>query len=119
VKFLIDADLPPWMIAALAAEGHDAVHADDIGIATYPDFVVAEHARDGERCVLSGDFDFANIRNYEPAKYRGIVVLTIPRKAGSPYMRILLGKLFDYLRAGGTVDRKLLIIEADRIRVRE
>jgi len=33
-------------------------------------------------------------------------------------MRFLLGKLFEHLRAGGAVDGKLLIVEADRIRTR-
>jgi len=119
VKFLIDADLPLWMTGAMAAEGHDAVHTDDIGLATFPDPVVGEHARDGGRCIVTGDFDFADIRNYNPARYHGIVVLTLPFRAGSPYMRLLLEEFFDYLRAGGTVEGKLLIVELGRIRVRE
>ena len=37
---------------------------------------------------------------------------------GSAYMRFLLGKLFEHLRDGGTIDGKLLIVEADHIRTR-
>jgi Domain of unknown function (DUF5615) len=118
VKFLIDAALPPWMIDAFAAEGHDAVHADDLGIGHSADPEIAREAQRTDRCVITRDFDFADLRNYEPTQHRGIVVLAVPRHRGSAYMRFLLGKLFEHLRAGGVVDGKLLIVEADRIRTR-
>jgi hypothetical protein len=118
VKFLIDAALPPWMIDAFSAEGHDAVHADDLGIGHSADPEIAREAQQEERCVITRDFDFADLRNYDPTQHRGIVVLTVPRHRGSAYMRFLLGKLFEHLRAGGAVDGKLLIVEADRIRTR-
>jgi len=106
------------MIDAFAAEGHDAVHADDLGIAHSEDPEIAREAQRTDRCVITRDFDFADLRNYDPARHRGIVVLAVPRHRGSAYMRFLLGKLFDHLRAGGAVDGKLLIVEADRIRTR-
>jgi hypothetical protein len=118
VKFLIDASLPPWMVETLAAEGHDAVHADDLGIGHAEDREIANEALRQERCVVTRDFDFADLRNYDPTQHRGIVVLAIPRHRGSAYMRFLLGKLIDHLRAGGLMDRKLLIVDADRIRTR-
>lgn len=118
MKFLIDAALPPWMIDAFTAEGHDAVHADDLGIGHSADPEIARAAQTGERCVVTRDFDFADLRNYDPADHRGIVVLTVPRHRGSAYMRYLLGRLFGYIRDGGIIDGKLLIIDADRIRIR-
>lgn len=106
------------MIDAFAAEGHDAVHADDLGIRHEADPEIAKEARRLERCVITRDFDFADLRNYVPTQHRGIVVLAIPRHRGSAYMRFLLTKLFEHLRAGGAIDGKLLIVEADRIRTR-
>jgi predicted nuclease of predicted toxin-antitoxin system len=44
VKFLIDAAPPPWMVDAFSAEGHDAVHADDLGIAHSADPEIAREA---------------------------------------------------------------------------
>jgi len=107
------------MVETFAAEGHDAIHADDLGIGHSPDTDIARNAVDRECCIVTRDFDFADLRNYVPALHRGIVVLEIPRHRGSTYMRYLLGKLFDYLRAGGSVDGKLLIIDPDRIRTRQ
>ena len=106
------------MIDAFAAEGHDAIHADDLGVGHAADQEIAKEAQRTERCVVTRDFDFADLRNEEPTHHRGIVVLAIPRHRGSAYMRFLLGRLFEHLRAGGAVDGKLLIIEPDRIRTR-
>ena len=106
------------MVQTFAAEGHDAVHADDAGIGNAPDELIAQRARDMGRCVITRDYDFANIRNYDPRLYRGIVVLFVPKDRGSPYMRLLLAKLFEHLRAGAPVDGKLLIVEMERIRTR-
>jgi len=106
------------MIDAFAAEGHDAVHADELGIGHSADSEIAREGQRTDRCVITRDFDFADLRNYEPAQHHGIVVLAVPRHRGSAYMRFLLGKLFEHLRAGGVVDGKLLIVEADRIRTR-
>lgn len=118
MKFLVDAGLPPWVVQALVAEGYDAVHADDAGIGHAPDELIAERARGTDRCIITRDYDFADVRNYDPRRHHGIIVLFVPRDRGSPYMRLLLAKLFDHLRAGGVVDRKLLIVEAERIRTR-
>ena len=107
------------MIEAFAAAGHEAVHADDEGLGRAADERIADYGVATGRCIVTGDFDFADLRNYPPKQYHGIVVLTIPRGAGSPYMRILLAELFRYLQRGGTVDAKLLIVEPGRIRVRE
>lgn len=79
----------------------------------------AEFARAGEWTIVTGDFDFADVRNYEPAKFEGIVVLYVPRDRGSAYMHLLLAKFLEYLQTGGAIRGKLLIVEGDRIRVRD
>ena len=118
MKFLIDAALPPWMVEVFVAEGHDAVHADDLGIGHSADTEIASAALVEERCIVTRDYDFADLRNYDPAKHQGIVVLTVPLHRGSTYMRYLLGRLFEHIRGGGAVSGKLLIVDADRIRTR-
>lgn len=119
MKFLIDASLPPSMVDAFIAEAHEAVHADDLGLGHAADSEIGDAARASQRAVVTRDFDFADVRNYRPPDYYGIVVLTIPKHRGSTYMRYLLAKLFEYVRSGGEIEGKLLILDADRIRVRE
>ena len=39
---------------------------------------------------MTGDFDFSDIRNYPPAQYAGLVVLSIPRDAAALFILNLL-----------------------------
>ena len=119
MKFLVDAGLPVWIVAYLAEAGHDGVHARQLGIGGAPDHIIAERARDEKRCIITRDFDFGDIRAYPPRDYAGIVVLTMPRDRGSPYIRLLLERLMQFARDGGTVTGKLLVVTENRIRVRD
>ena len=81
MRFLIDADLPRATGESLRRAGHDAFDVRDIGLGDAKDSKIAAYARAHQLCLLTGDFDFADIRNYPPHLYAGIVVLTIPRNA--------------------------------------
>ena len=39
-----------------------------------------------QQCLVTGDFDFADIRDYPPQHYAGIVVLGIPLTATAIYI---------------------------------
>lgn len=119
MKFVIDAGLPPWMVRAFAAAGHDAMHVESTLPANASDQKIAEHARVTGRAIVTRDFDFSNVRAFEPSRFDGIVVLTIPRDRGSAYMRLLLARLFEFLRTVDSIRGKLLIVEVNRIRVRD
>lgn len=81
VRFLIDADLPRSTKALLEKFGHEAIDVRDIGLRSVKDQVIARYAQDHQACLLTGDFGFADIRNYPPETYYGIVVLGLPRDA--------------------------------------
>ena len=119
MKFLLDNDLPKWMINAFVGAGYEAVHVRDLGRSRDADPLIGEFARAGEWTIVTGDFDFADVRNYRPAGRPGVVVLVIPRHRGSPYMRLLLDEVFAHLAAGRPTRGKLLIVEPGRIRVRD
>ena len=54
------------------AEGFDV---RDIGLRSAKDPQIAEYAQAEKLCLITGDYDFADIRNYPPDRYSGIVVL--------------------------------------------
>src|SRR5712691_4595815 len=81
MRFLIDASLPRSAAVLLQQMGHDAVDARDVGMRSATDDVVAAHARRNQQALVTRDFDFADIRNYPPADYPGIVVLRLPDDA--------------------------------------
>jgi len=96
MKFLVDADLPRRTAELLRQHGHDAVDVRDEGLGAVPDGEIADYARSRGLCLMSGDFGFADIRNYPPERYPGIVVLQLPRDATAgtilAQVRSLLGR---------------------------
>lgn len=81
VRFLIDADLPRSIKTLLEKFGHEAIDVRDIGLRSAKDQVIARYAQDHQACLLTGDFGFADIRNYPPETFYGIVVPGLPRDA--------------------------------------
>ena len=118
MRFLIDADLPRSTKPLLERFGHEAIDVRDIGLGSAKDPVIARYAQEYQACLLTGDFGFADIRNYPPESYDGIVVLTLPRDATA---RSILGLIEEMLRQSEVVaqlPRRLAIVEAGRIRLR-
>jgi hypothetical protein len=76
MRFLIDADLPRPVAPLVRSLGHEATDVRDVGLGEAPDAEIAAYARAHELCLLTGDFDFADIRDYPPEHYYGIVVLS-------------------------------------------
>ena len=89
MRFLIDADLPRSAKPLLEKYGHEAVDVRDIGLRHAKDAVIARYAVDHQACLITGDFGFADVRNYPPASYHGIVVLELPRDANA---KLILGR---------------------------
>jgi hypothetical protein len=81
VRFLIDANMPRSSGEALRRWGHEALDVRDIGLGGAADADIARHARENGLAIVTRDFDFADIRNYPPADYQGLVVLELPDDA--------------------------------------
>ena len=74
MRFLIDACLPRDFGPLIASYGHDAVDVRDIGMRRADDPDIAAHAKREGMALLSEDWGFADIRDYPPPEYYGIVV---------------------------------------------
>ena len=118
MRFLIDADLPRSTKPLLEEYGHEAIDARDIGLRHADDSEIARCALDRAACLTTGDFGFADIRNYPPENYHGIVVLELPRDADATF---ILGLIESFIRQTAIVARlpgRLAIVKAGRIRLR-
>jgi hypothetical protein len=118
VRFLVDADLPRSAAGVIRRHGHEVVDVRDTNLRSAADPAIAAHAKAEQRCLISGDFGFADIRNYPPADYAGIVVLELPRHATATF---ILGLVEGLLQRSDILERlpgRLAIVEPARIRLR-
>lgn len=118
MRFLIDADLPRSIKTLLEKFGHEAIDVRDIGLRSAKDQVIARYAQDHQACLLTGDFGFADIRNYPPETFYGIVVLGLPRDATGAFILHLVEEILRQSEVLARLPRKLAIVEAGRIRLR-
>ncbi|GAC1589641.1 MAG: hypothetical protein NVS3B21_06450 [Acidimicrobiales bacterium] len=57
-RFLVDENLSPALAASLVADGHDAVHVNDVGLSQRPDAQILGWAARQDRTVITADHDF-------------------------------------------------------------
>ncbi|HEY3354065.1 MAG TPA: DUF5615 family PIN-like protein [Polyangia bacterium] len=118
MRFLVDADLPRRAADLLRRAGHDAVDVRDVGLGPAPDEHIAAYARENARCLVTGDFGFADIRNYPPGEYHGLVVLQLPPNATGPVILALLADLVEQAALLERLPGRLAIVEPGRVRLR-
>lgn len=66
VAFLIDAQLPPRLAAALRERGYDAEHVVEIGFGAASDDEIAARALSRNSVIVTKDADFAMIGRRAP-----------------------------------------------------
>jgi predicted nuclease of predicted toxin-antitoxin system len=81
MKFLLDANLPRSSAPLLRGLGHEVEDVGEVLPGGADDDTVAARAQSQKSALVSRDFDFADIRNYPPQNYSGIVVLELPDDA--------------------------------------
>ncbi len=118
MHFLIDADLPRSVKPLIERYGHDATDVRDIGLASAQDPQIALYAQSRRVCLITGDFGFADIRNYVPAAYAGIVVLELPRNATAAFIVRLVESLLQQPEVLAKLEGRLAIVEPGRVRLR-
>jgi predicted nuclease of predicted toxin-antitoxin system len=118
MNFLVDEDLPRSTDNLLQQYGHQAINIRDIGLRGANDAEIAAYAQKHGLCLLTGDMGFADIRNYPPGKYSGIVVLRLPAKANSFTILTILKSLLLQAEIVNQLNEKLAIVELSRVRIR-
>jgi predicted nuclease of predicted toxin-antitoxin system len=118
MRFLIDANLPRAVIAVVQSLGHQAEFARDIGLASATDEQIASHALQYRAALLTRDLDFADIRQYPPDRYSGIVVLRLPDSAVAEEIAAALERFLSEPGLIASLGGRLAIVEGDRVRFR-
>ena len=120
LPFFADYCVSNAIMQALRDAGHDVLRLRDQLPTESPDPVVIAKAQELDALLLSLNGDFADIVNYPPANYQGIIALQV--RNHPEIIPPLMERLRDYLSLHS--DRqyyrgKLLVVEVHRIRVRQ
>jgi predicted nuclease of predicted toxin-antitoxin system len=117
VRFKIDENLPIEVTEALEADGHDAISVADQGLGGAHDSQIAEVCTSEDRCLLTMDTDFSDIRSYPPGSHSGIVVFRLAVQDKKSVLAVIS-------RLARAVEKQspaeaLWIVDEYRIRIRE
>ena len=118
VRFLINEDLPRSACNLIRRYGYEAIDVRDIGLRGAKDSDIGAYAQREAMCPVTGDFGFADIRNYPPGNYSGLVVLGIPRDATASMILHLLDGFLKDAKLISELPSKLAIVEPGRVRIR-
>jgi predicted nuclease of predicted toxin-antitoxin system len=88
VLFLIDAQLPPSLVAALHDAGCDAIHVSDLGLLTATDRQIWDEAMSRSAVLITKDRDFPILR---AASNNGPVILWV--RVGNTDNRTLIAQI--------------------------
>lgn len=117
MKFKVDENLPVEVTALLQRAGYDALSVVDQNLGGKADKIISRVCRDENRAIITLDLDFADIRTYPPSEFAGIVVLRLKNQdkfAVTAVMEDLLKVL-----EKESLDKRLWIVDEQRIRIRE
>lgn len=88
MRYLVDTNLPPARAEWLVSEGHEALHARDLGMAEAKDRVIWNEARASGSCIVTKDEDFVLLR---AGRSSGPPIVWV--RVGNAVRRVLLQRL--------------------------
>jgi predicted nuclease of predicted toxin-antitoxin system len=115
VRFLVDENLSPAVVAWLVGLGHDAVHVRDIAPPGTTDDIVFARARAESRVLVTMDLDFGEIM----ARRGGTEIAVVLLRLRDTRTARVLARLGDGLaEIAAHTENVVVIVEDDRVRVR-
>jgi predicted nuclease of predicted toxin-antitoxin system len=117
LKFKVDENLPKEVAQPLQSAGHNATTVPEEGMLGADDPVIARRLLEERRGIITLDKHFADIRNYPPEVYDGIIVLRT-KFPDKPTVLSMLRRILHLINPDDLVG-DLWIVEANTIRKRK
>lgn len=115
MRFKIDENLPDELATLLEGKGHEACTARGESLNGRPDLELAAAGRRERRTIVTLDLDFSDIIAFPPEHYAGIIVLRVCSQSKAHVLSVFTALL--PLFETEPLDKKLWIVEEDRVRV--
>jgi predicted nuclease of predicted toxin-antitoxin system len=89
IRFKVDENLHSDAAQLFRQHGYDAMTVAEQQLKGSQDQQIAEVCRQEGRILVTLDLDFANIKNYPPETYPGIIVLRLVSQTRANVLRVL------------------------------
>jgi predicted nuclease of predicted toxin-antitoxin system len=117
LRFKLDENADSRWREPLVQAGHAVSTVAEEALRGAEDEIVAETCQREELCLITADLDFAQILDYPPEKYAGLIILRHPHPTLAGMAR-LIRQIVAALPNESPVGR-LWIVEPGRIRIHE
>lgn len=116
MKFLVDMQLSPALAERLRKEGHDAVHAHELGLHAAPDRQILDVAENSERVIVTADLDFPRLFAIMQKHRPGLILLRNGKYSEAESLACLLRVLM--VVSEEELMRSIVVVDSERIRRR-
>jgi len=117
MKFLLDANIP-YSAREIFGENHNALHVRDLNLQNASDKEIIDWAKQNKAALISRDFDFANILNFPPKDYSGIIILKIPSFYTAFEIKRVLRNFIEEINSS-LIPKSTIIVEETRFRIKK
>jgi predicted nuclease of predicted toxin-antitoxin system len=120
LKFFADHCVPNSIIQGFLDAGHEVFRLKDHILIESPDPIVITTAQKLDSILISLNGDFTDKLNYPPGNYKGIIALQV--RNHPEIVPQLMVRLINYLSSYPDMSfykGKLILVEVNRIRIRE
>jgi predicted nuclease of predicted toxin-antitoxin system len=114
VKFLVDMPLSITLTRWLVAQGHDAVHAAEIGLDRATDETIVAHAKRGGRTIVTADLDYPRLLAVAQATEPSLILF----RSGDWSEADVIVRTSEILKVLNETDIQQSILVVDRERIR-
>jgi predicted nuclease of predicted toxin-antitoxin system len=116
VKFLVDMPLSPELAAWLRIQGHDAVHAAELGLNRARDVDILARAKQEHRTIVTADLDYPRLLALAQATDPSLILF----REGDWSDADVIVRMGEVLRAlpAAEIAQSIIVVERDRVRRR-
>ncbi len=114
MRFLIDMPISPSIVQWLQRQGHNAVHASEIGLSQAPDRKIINQAKKEKRVIVTADLDYPRLLAIAGSREPGLILF----RGGNYNEREMLDLIKKVLAVIPAEDLLNSIVVVDRRRIR-
>ncbi len=116
MRFFVDMPLSPELAQWLRAEGHDAVHANDLSMHQSPDSEILRFAAGNGRVIITADLDFPRLLAALGSAGPGLILLRGGNYSEAESLACLRRVLISI--ASDELPKSIVVVDRERIRRR-